>query len=382
MHKIATAVLAAGLALGLGEAAPATESSARPSPIMAAFQDYCVKYGGRQLDIMDAIDRAGDYLPAPPDLAAAMMRSKNATGMARIKRIGGQTLVLMTFTTKGQDFGLDGPVQSALVDGCMVSLTTRSPGLPAEVAAWLGPDVPGQDGAYAFIQGPSGPEAPKDDSDEAFVAAARAGTLRLVTVEDAPKESSLVLGALRLPAALSQGADASAMGAPFNDFKAVCIDTKADPAAVAAASAQGWMPMPVKDLELPYPMKTGEVRVKSTEDEFELLFNGAGRMQIGLKVLNMTYCAVAQAPPNDTLLMKSAEDWVGVPPVEIDPGGSRIYIFTEKDGVHTTLGSNLEAALAKAMKAGPVWVAVLERSSSTSGHSIVAFGRLTKVADF
>jgi hypothetical protein len=365
---IAVTAVVASLFVGQATAAPT-------DPVVAesihALNDFCAAHGGRQIDVITAAEADG-YLPAGPELTAGMVQSGDMNSVARIKRLG--KAVVYVIATAPRDMGKDSPIGAAVADSCTVMVRGQLPGLAEAITAWVG--VPGEDGAYLFMETPQGRKGPADLSEEAAEAAAMAGQMRMMRFESSKTATGVTYIAVR-----PKIADKVAAGAtgPLADFLGLCV--KDDAAGVdAAAQAGRWMFMPnVTDSDMPWPMNSGDIRVRSTEDDYKLLFTGKAEAQLALTVLHMqTYCAIGQAPPNDTVLMKDAEDWVGVAPVEIDPSGARIYLFTVKGDAHESLGEKWEKALPAKLKAGPVYYVQIQRSHVSGDFALVGIGRVTR----
>lgn len=363
---LVVAAAMAGLCAGPADSAPA-------DPVVAeaihALDAFCAAKAARQIDVISAAESDG-YLPAGPELTAGMVQSGDMNTLARIKRIGKATVYLIA--TAPKSMGDDGPMPGAMADSCIVMVRGALPGLSPAVTEWVG--LPGTEDGYLFVETPEGRKGPDQISEQAAEAASQAGGLRMVRVESGKAATGVTYVAVRPPA----GPKANAVGGPLADFLEICVKDDAA-GAEAAADAGRWMFAPGGDKDLPWPIKSGEARLRSTDDDFKVLFLGRAEAQLALTVVHVaTYCAIGQAPPNDTVLIKDVEDWVGVAPVEIDPGGARIYLFTARDGVHTSLGDKWEKSLAAKMKAGPVYFVMLQRSSHSADFAVAGIGRVSK----
>lgn len=352
-------------------AVPAVSAPSDPAVAEAihALDAFCAAKAGRQIDVISAAEADG-YLPAGPELTTGMVRSGDMSSLARIKRVGKVTIYLIA--SAPVSMGDDGPVPGAMGDSCVIMVRGAMPGLAQAVAEWAG--VPGEDGSYLFVETPEGRKGPNEISEETAEAAAKAGQARMLRVEDGKVATGVTYVAIRPPV----GAKAADASGPLADFLDICVKDDAA-GAEAAAEAGRWMFAPGKDMDLPWPMKSGDARIRSTEDDFKVLFLGRAEAQLALTVIHMeTYCGIGQAPPNDTVLIKDIEDWLGMAPVEIDPGGARIYLFTMRDGVRQSLGEKWEKALPAKLKGGPVYYVQLQRSSHSADFAVAGIGRVTK----
>jgi hypothetical protein len=150
------------------------------------------------------------------------------------------------------------------------------------------------------------------------------------------------LAALALAAGL---AGAPARAEPVLDtLQKLCVDTNADPvAALAAADADGWMPLPKPLLESfnaseEFTLEDG--RMKSSREGLFLMAQGSGARRLGFDTLKVRLCAVGSMPGEAEATRTAVAEWAGVPPEarlsnQTDTG----YVFEEKDGVRTAVGN-------------------------------------------
>lgn len=378
MRAVALLGAAALLATSIGSPVLG-QSDKPPSPAMRLMEDYCVRYGGRQIDIITAADQAGLIAPAV-NSAQAPGWLKLAVPVARVTQVQGQVLLLITGKLIDPDPGTLIPGSQG--DICIVVSEKPVPDLSAEVGRWLGLPGPAksvdEDGLYVFNEGPAGRQLLGEPDDAETAAILKETSLRALMFGSAPKGAMLAYVALHAPPEPTNGT----AGGPFADFKNICVANGGRPAdSLKAAEAAGWMDVPQEPREPPYPYQTVDVRLKSTDNDLEIFLTGPARMGFRWKELKMELCSIAQAPPNDTDFVNAVEDWTGVPPAEVDPGGMRFYFFTEQDGRHIPLSGDAEAALMRKSKSGPVSIVIIERSGATADHAFVSYGQITKVTE-
>ena len=375
--------LAAGLAVAI-LSLPAAPPARAGGPALAAeamdvLQKYCVAHDARQIDVINAADEDG-LLPGGPELTGGLIRSGDQSTIIRVRHVGAATVALIVKPRiePGSD------IQGMTLDTCTVGVFSALPAFSSAVRQWLGvPPLPGETDRYMYVDTEEGRQVLNETSEQDIEALAVKGGVRMVSIDQTARSTLVTYGVTRA-AAPPAAAGPEAGQSPFADFRSLCVETGAQPAKVTEAATAGrWMMVPpADDRDLPWPFKTGEIRIKSTEQEFEVLIFGQGRAQLGMKIVEMTLCGIGQAPPNDTLLIKDVEDWIGGAPIEVDPSGGRLYLFTESNGVRTPLGPKYEAALVRKFKSEPVYFALLLRSSHTDDTALAALGRITKVSEF
>jgi len=106
----------------------------------------------------------------------------------------------------------------------------------------------------------------------------------------------------------------------FDAFQALCVKTRAQPAAaLAAADARGWTDMPAmfRDEIAKQGFSAGEGRAKSINRVLTLMYAGKGAPVIEGAPVPVRACAVGARPADSAALKKLAAAFAAVPP---DPG--------------------------------------------------------------
>ena len=365
--KRAAMNLVALLAAGAG-------SCANASPLFSMMQTYCVS-GHAQADAAIKAAEADGFIQ--PDNPAELIKDIGVVedGQVRIKEADGARYALIVGHPTARGFLGDAPIDSCV----LITTSVDQPSLLGELQAWTGltPNRAGDtDKAFLFIDGPQGRQDVTRLGEAEARAKARQG---LVTVVLLSRQSNLVALEYSVTRVDAAPTTTEAGGKSFDDFAALCLAHRDAPAdALKAADAAGWMPAPPSTLAHDiYPMKDGEVRLKSSASDFEYLIAGHMRFQLGLQRLSGPFCAIAQAPPNDDLL-RAAVDWTaGAQPVDATAGSS-IYLFAEVGGKRVPLSErDLPGGLSRRFRAGPVLVLITELGAATADHAVVGVGLLT-----
>ncbi len=167
--------------LALMAALAATPAAAADSPLMAAFQKYCVATSG-SLDKAKAAARADGYVAPPPAFTpSAPPNIKEAEVLW--KPVEGAATFLMTgSSTNAQLRG----------DFCSVSASPVHPGAAAELKAWLGLPASLDEPQIMFTERGTTRRVLGRNQQRLAMDALIEGDLRSVAVRDDPRATSLI----------------------------------------------------------------------------------------------------------------------------------------------------------------------------------------------
>ncbi|MFC3079348.1 hypothetical protein ACFODL_14715 [Phenylobacterium terrae] len=164
--------------------------------------------------------------------------------------------------------------------------------------------------------------------------------------------------AIGLAAALAAASPAAAEPL-FATFQRLCIATAAESqAALAAADAEGWMPLPkslMDDLDDSEDFHLDDGRMKSDRDGLLFMLNGGGERRIGWDKLAIRMCAIGAMPGDAAHLRQAAADWAGVEPnARLSEDGDIAYVVEDTGAGHRSISDPDDAEAKRLIKAGKV----------------------------
>ena len=172
-----------------------------------------------------------------------------------------------------------------------------------------------------------------------------------------------------------------AEGLPLVDaFKSLCVATVADKsAALAAADAAGWGPIPEAFLsQAAGVMQEATGRLKVDGSGFQVLVLGEQSQAMGAQTLRIKACAVVGAAPDPAAAEAAAAAFAGVTKSTIQVGeGASLWAFTEGASGHTLLDPENKPGVAAAVSAGTarlVFLRPLAAAGAPPGLTLLGYG--------
>jgi hypothetical protein len=134
----------------------------------------------------------------------------------------------------------------------------------------------------------------------------------------------------------------AASAAEFDDFQSMCVKTEADAAAaLAAADAAGWMPLPQALLaqitSTSKGMEKAEGRLRSDPTGLQFMVVASGSGMFGGSTQRLAICMLGVAPAKAGLVNELAA-WAAVPEEpSFSKDGAHGYVFSVEAGGHMRL---------------------------------------------
>lgn len=186
---------------------------------------------------------------------------------------------------------------------------------------------------------------------------------------------TLKAAAIALAAAVAVATPAAAEPL-FTTFERLCIATAADStASLAAADAEGWMPLPrslMDSLDQNEDFELQDGRMKSDREGLLFMMHGGGARRIGWDKLNIRMCALGAMPGDAAQLRQAAAEWAGVEPnAKLSDDDDIAYVFEDTVAGHRAISDPDDARAKQLLKAGKVKMIFLKADEEMV---LVAFG--------